>query len=312
MKKHVIIDVIVLILFISSFSFASEKIKIASWNIQNFGEKKANNEAIMVLIATILSKYDIIAVQEISNLYEKSDTGCPRNENSCPGHKNCNLLLNAFKKYLSGKENRDYDFILSPYVKDERYLFIYDKNKVQALDSGQLITDWGEDPDIPLCDSRSEGAMARQPFFAKFKSGDFDFTLMTAHTKPDRNLLELQSLALFYKRIQEIDSDQNDVILLGDLNADCRYLSDNAQIEFREVEYFWVIDNSKDTTVRDTTDCAYDRIIFTESTGEDYTGTYGIFRFDEEYGISKKTALKISDHYPVWAEFYTDKDKDHQ
>lgn len=46
-------------------------------------------------IASILNGYDIIAVQEISNIKEMADPGCPRNENDCPGHANCNLIRNA-------------------------------------------------------------------------------------------------------------------------------------------------------------------------------------------------------------------------
>lgn len=307
-KKTTFLSLLFFIISVS-VSFSADTIKIASWNIQNFGESKANNDAKMALIATILSQFDIIAVQEISNLYELSDKGCPRNTDACPGHKNCNLLRNALKKYLSGKEGRDYDFIFSPYVKDERYLFIYDKNKITALDSGQLAIDEGDDPDIPICDSHSKGDMMRQPFFVTFNAGDFDFTLVTAHTSPSRNLKELKALHGFYCEIQNMDANQNDVILLGDLNADCDYLSETKKIDLRKPEYIWVIDNARDTTVG-STNCAYDRIIFTQATKEDYTGKWGVFRFDEYYDLGKKTALKLSDHYPVWAEFYTDKDTD--
>jgi hypothetical protein len=71
-----------------------------------------------------------------------------------------------------------------------------------------------------------------------------------------------------------------------------------------------VIDDDADTTIRNSTDCAYDRIIFTKATKEDYTGKYEVYQFDKEQGMTKQTALKVSDHYPVWAEFYTDKDTD--
>lgn len=309
LKKTSVLLFFFLLLSISAAS-AAGTIKIASWNIQNFGETKANNDAKMALIATILSQFDIIAVQEISNIYETSDTGCPRNEDACPGNKNCDLLRNALRKHLKCFEGRAYDFMFSPQVKDERYLFIYDKNKITVLVSGQLVVDQGDDPDVPICDANSKGDMARQPFFATFKAGDFDFTLVTAHTSPSRNLAELKALNLYYSVIQNMDPKQNDVILLGDLNADCVYLSPTEEIDLRKPEFTWVIDNEQDTTVKDSTDCAYDRIIFTDATKEDYTGKWGVFRFDEVYDLGKQTALKLSDHYPVWAEFYTNKDTD--
>jgi len=310
MKRFLIIVISLFVLNLSP-AYAGDKITIASWNIQNFGKTKAINEETMALIATVLSQFDLIAVQEISNLYEKSDIGCPRNENSCPGHKNCGLLLNALKKNLAGKDNKDYGFIFSPQVNDERYLFIYDRKKIRAMDSGKLVLDEGDAPDMAVCDSRSKGAILRQPFYVTFKAGDFDFTLVTAHTSPGRNIAELQALSSFYRRIQNMDSGQNDVILLGDLNADCRYLPEKSHIDFKKPEFTWIIDNAQDTTIKTSTNCAYDRIVFTEATAEDYANSSGVFRFDEYYGLSKKTALTISDHYPVWAEFYTDKDTDH-
>ena len=305
--NRIIIVLVLLILPYSSYS--ADTIKIASWNIQNFGEQKATNKAKMALIATILSQFDIIAVQEISNVYEKADAGCPRNENACPGNKNCSLLRNALKKYLSNRNSRNYEMIFSPQVKDERYLFIFDKNRLELIEAGQLIFDEG-DANVPICDSKSQGKMARQPFYATFRAGNFDFTLITAHTSPSRNIFELQALREFYVKIQDMDIKQNDVILLGDLNADCSYLSKTKKINLRKPEFIWLIDI--DTTVRDSTNCAYDRIIFTEATKEDFTGSKGVFRFDEEYDLGKETALKLSDHYPIWADFYTGRDSDRQ
>jgi exonuclease III len=141
-------------------------------------------------------------------------------------------------------------------------------------------------------------------------AGDFTFTLVTAHTKPDNNKKELEALEKYYRSIQNLDSDQKDVILLGDLNADCTYMPKNDVIALKKSKYTWVIDDDADTTIRNSTDCAYDRIIFTKATKEDYTGKYEVYQFDKEQGMTKQTALKVSDHYPVWAEFYTDKDTD--
>ncbi|MDP3014187.1 MAG: hypothetical protein Q8M92_08110, partial [Candidatus Subteraquimicrobiales bacterium] len=62
------IIVLVLLLLLTSTSLAAEKITIASWNIQNFGKSKAESESKMSIITEVLSRYDIIAVQEISNV----------------------------------------------------------------------------------------------------------------------------------------------------------------------------------------------------------------------------------------------------
>ena len=57
-----------------------ETIRIATWNIENFGKTKVSDPARMATIAEVLSSYDLIAIQEISNIREQSDPGCPRNE----------------------------------------------------------------------------------------------------------------------------------------------------------------------------------------------------------------------------------------
>ena len=128
----------------------------------------------------------------------------------------------------------------------------------------------------------------RQPFYVTFMAGDFTFTLVTAHTSPDRNSTELEALEQYYRSIQNKDSENKDVILLGDLNAACKYLPKNKSIALKKPKYTWVMADTDDSTIRKTTTCAYDRIIFTKTTKEDFTGQYGVFRFDEELGITKE------------------------
>jgi hypothetical protein len=39
----------------------------------------------------------------------------------------------------------------------------------------------------------------------------------------------------------------------------------------------------------------------------EYTGKSGVFRWDVEYGVTDTDFIKrVSDHYPVYAEFRTD------
>jgi hypothetical protein len=56
--------------------------------------------------------------------------------------------------------------------------------------------------------------------------------------------------------------------------------------------------------------CAYDRIIITDACQEDFTGEAGVFYFDKEYGLTPQQTGYVSDHYPVWARFYTGRDTD--
>ena len=79
------------------------------------------------------------------------------------------------------------------------------------------------------------------------------------------------------------------------------------KIKLRDANYIWAVGNNTDTTVSDT-NCAYDRIIFTEGTSADFTGKTGVERYDTAISLTQGQAKTISDHYPVYAEFYVSKE----
>ena len=93
---------------------------------------------------------------------------------------------------------------------------------------------------------------------------------------------------------------------MGDLNADGSYFDEDATSSMSSSEYYWLIDNSLDTTTK-STDYTYDRIILTDSA--DFNGESGVFRFDIEYGLTEDETITVSDHYPVYAEFWSEKNK---
>ena len=276
----------------------SETIRIATWNIENFGAKKAGDQEVMNRIADMISSFDIVAIQEVSNIREASDPDCSRNQDSCPGNSRCDMIRNAFEESLNDRLDLNYSMVFSPQVRDERYLFIWDPEKATLLDSG-LIADPTEVGEVCATTQAEPGLMTRQPFWAIFRADDFDFMLLTAHSSPGINVQELEGLEYFYRESKE--KGEPDVILLGDLNADCNYLSESRNIRFRSLEYRWIVPGSADTTVSENTDCAYDRFIITQPTIEDYSGSWG---------IEKNITDGISDHFPVWAEFYIERDSD--
>ncbi|GAG45998.1 unnamed protein product, partial [marine sediment metagenome] len=70
------------------------------------------------------------------------------------------------------------------------------------------------------------------------------------------------------------------------------------------------IPNSADTMV--LTDNTYDRMIATPSLAEDYAGEHGVVQFRDFYNFpaSEMEPKNVSDHYPVWAEFWASQDSD--
>jgi deoxyribonuclease-1-like protein len=57
---------------------------------------------------------------------------------------------------------------------------------------------------------------------------------------------------------------------VGDLNADCTYLKETDPMALRGLEHVWIVSDDADTNVS-ATHCAYDRVILTPSTVEDFT-----------------------------------------
>jgi endonuclease/exonuclease/phosphatase family metal-dependent hydrolase len=253
-----------------------DPIKIASFNIQIFGQSKINKPEVMNILAKIIKKYDIVAVQEV-----RSDE-----QNVIPA------LLN-----LVNDADTQYDYVISERLgrtgSKEQYAFVYNTKTVSLIPESSYVVD---DPD---------DVFEREPFVAFFRSGNFDFKIVNNHIKPDDAEEELKQLAVVANGIYD-SSSEKDIIVLGDMNADGSYFNeDNLAV----ILPLWIqlIGNDKDTTVA-VSDNTYDRMMTRDTTSNvEYTGTSGVFKWDTEYGVTDTTFIKkVSDHYPIYAEFRTD------
>lgn len=247
-------------------------IKIASWNIQNFGEAKVTDGRIDDIV-DVLDDFDIIAIQELSNLYEMVDDDCSRNINAI-SNSNYMMLTNAFKTYLNDSK---WGIKISPYIVDERYGFIYDKSKV-TLGNCYVVEDTNSGQ---LCEKSSTGLMVREPYVCEFIIKGNDVLLMTAHTSPSINFRELLALNIFY----DAEKEKDDIILLGDLNKDCDYMTQGDPFTgYNTITY-------DDTTVSDNI-CDYDVFIY-DTTQLKFNGNKGVIKVDKI----------LSDHYLIWSEW---------
>ena len=157
----------------------------------------------------------------------------------------------------------------------------------------------------------SNDLFQREPYVAEFKArnGNFDFVLITIHTDPDTATQEINDLPAVVENAKGRYQGEGDFIILGDLNADCDYFNENSGSPLRSSDYYWLINNSVDTTTK-STDCTYDRIIISTPAITDFTGNSGVFRFDEAYNLTYDMTVAVSDHYPVYAEFWNNRDTD--
>jgi endonuclease/exonuclease/phosphatase family metal-dependent hydrolase len=234
----------------------------------------------MEILAQTITNFDIVAIQEIR---DKSGT--------------------AIKKLEVAVDSLgvNYDYIIGPRLgrstSKEQYAFIYNTETVIMLDSDTYVEN-GDD------------IFHREPFVAHFKvkAGSFDFIIANIHVDPDDAKSEINALHNVITSVANV-FDEQDIILLGDLNADCSYFDEtDTTPPLRGQKYTWLINNDMDTTVS-ASPCTYDRIIITSSLNEDYSGISTVFLFDQEYELDCEPK-EVSDHYPVVSEFFVDKDTD--
>ncbi len=267
---------------IPSTTDSNGTIKLAAFNLQIFGTTKAGEPEVMSVLSKIIRNYDVIAVQEIR---DESQTALP-------------LLRDAVNS-MGGPQ---YDYVVSERLgrttSKEQYAYIFNTQTIQPVGSPYTYPDKND-------------LFQREPYVSEFKAknGNFDFVLVTIHTDPDTATQEIRDLPKVVEDAQSRYQAEGDFIVMGDLNADCSYFQEKGQSPLRSADYYWVINNTLDTTTK-STDCTYDRIIITTSAKTDFTGEAGVFRFDTAYNLSYNITIGVSDHYPVFASFWNNKDTD--
>ena len=256
-----------------------EDLRIGAFNIQVFGVTKASKPDVMLVLADIVRTYDIIAIQEIR---DSSQTALPE-------------LVD-----LVNSDGSQYDYVVSERLgrtsSKEQYAYIYDTTTVAVTGTPETYPEpEGTDP------------FHRQPYISSFSAvgGDYDVVLMVIHTDPDEATEEINALDDVLEYAQMSYPDEGDFVIMGDFNADGNYFDEDSSSDLDE--YFWLIDDSIDTTTK-STDYTYDRIVMTDTS--DIVGNHGVFRYDLEYGLSEEMTVAVSDHYPVYMEVRCDGDCD--
>ena len=125
----------------------------------------------------------------------------------------------------------------------------------------------------------------------------FTFWLVDTHTDPDEVPQEVDALADVFLMMRSARPDEDDVILLGDLNAGPPQFGRIAQIP----GIGWAVSGVPTNTHRTKT---YDNLIFDRTATREYLGAWGVLDLQSTFGLPLNQALEVSDHNPVWAAFY--------
>ncbi|CAG0881324.1 unnamed protein product [Cyprideis torosa] len=226
----------------------------------------------------IVNDYDAVAIQEIRDIDESA--------------------LQVFLDALNYESEFMYTNVSSPRLGrtsyKEQYALVYKPSSIQVLETY-------------VYEDEAEDIFEREPFAMKVVSNLSDeppFALIVVHMKPDDAVAELDKMPDVIDIVMERFAVE-DMLLVGDFNSDCSYVTDSDWdliSLWTQDRFTWLVDNDEDTTVRESTNCAYDRMVSLgtalEATIEDVT----VRRFNapDDLNIhSESDAIRISDHYPV-------------
>jgi endonuclease/exonuclease/phosphatase family metal-dependent hydrolase len=188
-----------------------------------------------------------------------------------------------------------YHWIIGPRegrtVSKEQYCFLYDMKRIE-VDAGSI----GVVPD-------PADKLHRPPMHVRFRtrvvpdSKAFTFWMVDIHTDPDEVPQEIDALVDVFTAMKTARPDEDDVILLGDLNAGPPQFGRFTKTP----DVTWAVSGVTTNTHRTKT---YDNLIFDRRATTEYLGQWGVLDLQSSFGLPLDRALEVSDHNPVWAAFY--------
>ncbi len=276
-------------------------ITVASWNVLNFGNRKAGlapypaKPNLLQQMASIVMRYKIVVLQEILNGGNSVTQGLApllagagyqcQNISAPAGRagrrENYSVCYNTDRLVLTGT----FDYLGHPYT---------------AVNGTQQT---------------AQQVWMRPPALASFRyqkpdNTYFSFDITTIHTKPQYSRggrpagtpANAPKFASVRNELQSTETNFQAVnpnrIMIGDLNADCVYY----QPRFRGNEFngwLWTFADGTKTNTAQSSSCAYDRVILNQSIQQFYQ-----FGGVDRHGINLRIdGRRVSDHYLVWAQF---------
>lgn len=255
----------VLALFFVLFSFS--QIKICSWNIENLGASKTEQD--IAYMAKILKEFDVVALQEVVV--------------SEAGAKAVAQLVDELNR-----KGAKWDYVISDPTsgsayKAERYAFLWKPSNVKKIGEAFLEQTYVEE-------------IEREPYLATFKYKDKVFTLVNFHAKTKK--MQPETEIKYFKFLPALYPTKN-LVFIGDFNCP---QSHTVFFPLRKMGYESVFVNQK-TSLRQKciqNDCLaseYDNIFFNTKKFE--VIDKGIIPFYLDFPEIQE-ARNISDHVPIW------------
>jgi len=251
-----------------------DTIRLASFDVQPLGEQKLVKPLLAKVLAETLRRFDLVALQGIEATAEDVLSG---------------LLP------LMNEDGARYDYLLGPHVGSmphtQQYAFVFNTQTI-AADRESLYT--VQDPDDLL---RYEPLVAAFRALGGPERQAFTFTLINVRVDPARAAVELPALGNVFRAVRGDGRGEDDILLVGDFNADDQRLRTATSIP-----YLNCCIAGRPTTTRRTQQT--DNILFDGRSAGEFANHAGVVDLQQELGLNLAEALEISDHLPVWADFY--------
>ncbi len=271
--------------------------RLATFNIQVFGDAKAEKSYVMYELAKIINQFDIVAIQEIRTQDD--------------------AFMAKFAQLCSQIGGRTWDYRVGPRLGNtrstEQYAYIWDAAKLEV------------NPQMVFTVADPENVLHREPLVAMFRTRGvpanqaFTFTLVNVHTDPDVAVDEMNMMPQLYDlirgqtmRLYGAGSVEDDIILLGDFNTNVpmsypppasgnRPVSQSDFGQLGNVPGLYPIVRDEPTNVIRTK--LHDNILIQRQDTSEYTLRGGVYDIERSNGRTLEQVKEISDHLPVWAEF---------
>ena len=275
-----------------------ETLNIATWNVREFG-KKRRTEAAIHYIAEIIGQFDLVGIVELrDNLTDLS------------------RVLKILGPYWRAVYS---DMIPDAGGNRERIAYIYDK---RATTFNGLAAEANAPRKKKGLEYLPENSFWRSPYMASFKSGNFDFVVLTTHIRwgdsiqARRDELEMLADWVEGKRLEKYAED-TDLIVMGDFNIPSRTgpLFEAITKHGLQVPKA-LLGTEHGSNLRK--DKRYDQILHYPTFSENFTNAGGVLDFFiDESGIKQlfaggmtktKFTYQMSDHLPLWIQINTDID----
>ncbi len=270
-----------------------ENLLICTFNIREFGAKKRKSVSINAL-AEMCSRFDIVAIQELrSNLGDL---------------KRLINILGPFWKVIFN----DPAGVAKNKGNDERFAYIYDSRVVRftGMAAELLISDDFFSHGQP---SQDASVPWRTPYLVSFKSGMFDFMMLTVHIQWNSSggiKARAKEIEMITKWLEDRRQSQKlfdpDVFLLGDFNIPTLGSSTFKALKKHGLTIPRALQHVKTNLKQNA---HYDQIAYYKENTDCIIGKSGNLDFYDAFfwktmGKARHNAMtyEISDHLPLWME----------